>query len=139
MQPNIVSRILSINNFVLDAAAFEMDVSGSTITYPATGTGSVVLRRASNNTIVAAQTFAWKRIGSVITFSNPNAVNQWAYANSADADSFTFEANPFSTNIFGSEVVSVAARYEDEVLASHSRVVHSDCGEELSEHQCIAQ
>lgn len=132
----VASKILSMGDFVLDAQAYEMDTAGSTIPYPTTGTGVVVLKRA-NNTIVAAQTFAWRRTGTVIKFANPDAVNNWAYANAGDATTFTFETNPFSANFTGTRVMSVKSKYEGEQTATFTAHVQSNCGPGVRDHLCL--
>jgi hypothetical protein len=69
----------------LDAGSITMDTSGSSVAWPQTGTVALTIRSKSSNVVLAAQSFPWGRSGSVISFSNPAAVDSWLSSSGADA------------------------------------------------------
>ena len=130
----VAQMLAATNSFVIDAEAFEVDTAGTTVPVPSNGYMQVVLRRSSNNSIVAAQAFPWSKSGTKIRFNSPDAVNNWAYANAADADKVTFDTVPFTANFQGVRTASSSMKYENEVLATGSRVFNtSSCPDGLME------
>ncbi|WP_456976810.1 hypothetical protein [Luteimonas sp. A277] len=129
--------MLASTDVLPDAAAFAIDVSGSTLTYPQSGMGVFTLKRADNY-IVASQAFAWTKVGTLIKFTNPDAVNTWAYSNLGDATQFSFETNSFSPNFTGTRVVSLASKYEGQTTSSFHTLVSGEC-QGVTQHQCMIQ
>ncbi|MDG2523803.1 hypothetical protein P6166_00315 [Stenotrophomonas sp. HITSZ_GD] len=121
-----------------DAALWEMDTAGSQIPYPATGTVSVMLMRSADNVVVAAQTFSYVKSGTIVRLADPDAVNNWAYANAGDADSIKYETAPFVSMFQGEKTTSIAAKYASEQQASFSATVYGNprCTTYPSPYQC---
>ena len=109
-----------------DAAQFQIDTSGSTIPYPSTGAVSVMLVRSSDNVVVAAQSFAYVKSGTIIRLADPDAVNSWAYANAGDADSIRYETASFTSAFQGQKTMAVATKYEGQSLASFTATVYGN-------------
>ena len=104
---------------VADAAQFEVDVSGSTIPYPSTGTVNIILTNSSTGTTVAAHVFGWTKSGNIIRLSDPNGVNTWATANAGSADTVTYRMVKFQSNYApGNQTIAVKSKYEGVVKAS---------------------
>lgn len=82
--PAAIAGALGVNS-TLDASSITMDTSGSSVTWPQTGTVALTIRSKSNGAVLSAQSFPWTRNVSVITFSNPSAVNSWLSSSGADA------------------------------------------------------
>lgn len=122
---------------VADAAQFSIDVSGSTIAYPATGTVTLVLKNADTGIVRATQVFNWTRSGNLLKLSNPDAVNDWALANGGDANELTYKLNRFPMNSgYGEQLISVKSKYEDTVTASATSTYYR-CTTYPSPYQCM--
>jgi len=85
----------ALNVGALDAASFNVDTTGSTISYPNSGTMVVSLTRSADGAVVASQTFSWIKQGAILVASDPDAINNWAYASAGDADSVSYSLNKF--------------------------------------------
>lgn len=132
-----LNAMLASTDVLPDAAAFAIDVAGSTLTYPQSGLGVLTLKRADNQ-VVASQAFAWTKAGTLIKFTNPDAVNAWAYSNLGDATKFSFETNSFSPNFTGTRVVSLASKYEGQTTSSFHTLISGEC-QGVTQHQCMIQ
>lgn len=98
---------------VPDAAALEIDVSGSNVQIPASGLVTIQLLDSSSGIVQAVGTFEWVKSGSKIRLANVNAVNSWALANGGSADSFKYDLHRFQTQgSQGVNTLQVAAQYE---------------------------
>lgn len=108
----------------MDASDFELNVSGSTIPYPSTGTVTISLVDSGNGAVQAAKLFAWTRIGEVIRLSNPSAVNAWATNNRGSSDSIKYDITPFNS-IYGQgeQTMTVSAKYQGVTKASSTTTV----------------
>lgn len=104
---------------IADAASFQIDTAGSTVFIPWNGTVMLSLSRSSDGAVRASRTFAWKRTGTVIRLSDPNAVNAWAAAAGADADTLKYSLTRFQSDYGkGAQKISAASVYEGEVVAT---------------------
>jgi hypothetical protein len=122
---------------VADAALFEIDVSGSTIPYPASGTTTLTLKDTITGVVQAAAQFAWYRIGSIIRLSDPDAVNNWALANGGSANELSYQMTPFSAaNIYGEHSISVASKYAGQTTAAATSTFYR-CSTYPSPYQCM--
>lgn len=103
-----------------DAALFEIDVTGSSITYPATGTATLTLTDSGTGTVQAAKLFAWYRTGTVLKLTDPSAVNAWAASEGGSADALTYKISPFTAGgtTSGQNTISVKSKYDGAVTAS---------------------
>lgn len=91
---SIYNSLLSSLSVLPDAAMFELDTSGSTIPYPATGNAVLRVKNVATGAISASQTFSWVRTGTVIRVADPNAVNAWIYANVGNGDALSYDLLP---------------------------------------------
>jgi len=113
----------------LDAGAYELDVTGSTIPYPSKGTMMVTLQRSADASTVSAKQFSWVRVGNVIRATDPDAINEWAYANAADADSVGYAIDPFRSNYApGLQTIAAASKYEGATETSFSETFLAGAG-----------
>lgn len=122
---------------VADAAQFAIDVSGSTIVYPSTGTVTLILKNSDTGVVLAMRDFSWARTGSLLKLSHPDAVNDWALAAGGDANELTYKLANFPMNSgYGEQIVSVASTYEGTVTASATSTYYR-CTSYPSPYQCM--
>lgn len=116
---------------------FTIDTTGSTIPYPSTGTALVKLVRSLDGNTVASRSFSWTRTGAIIRFTNPDAVNDWAYTYFGDADTFTYDTK-FPSNFAGYQAMKLTQKYEGSTQASDTTTVYGgrDCTKYPSPHLC---
>lgn len=139
---SIIASILSTMNITPDAGSYELDTSGSTIPYPSSGTFVVSLKNSSTDVVQAAKVFAWVKTGSVIRASDPDAINDWAYANAGTADAISYELLPFASNYgSGQQTIAGQSKYEGSTQATFSANFDggSDCIRHPSPHLCMQQ
>jgi hypothetical protein len=101
----------------LDSSSIVMDVSGSNVQWPQTGTLALTIRKRSNHSVLAAKSFGWTRNGSNILLSNPVAVDAWLASSGADAAGYQVDyafQNLTMPAIEGSNLVAVDV-YQDGV------------------------
>jgi hypothetical protein len=104
---------------VIDAAQFTLDVGGSTISYPSTGTATLILKNASG-TVIATRDFGWRRAGTVVRLADPDAVNTWALARSG-VQTLDYKLKPFPLIAgYGEQRIVVRSLYEGVETASSS-------------------
>ena len=116
---DFIASILSSSN-TWDAQSFEIDLSGSTVSYPQNGYATIYLK-SSNGGTVAQQTFPWYQTSGKIRLSNPDAVNSWAISNSAGVSSVSYELNQaVATGTSESNPLNVSVRYDGVQRASAS-------------------
>lgn len=106
---------------VPDASQFELDLCGSTVTYPSTGTVTLTLFNTTTNTAVAARQFAWYRSGNTLRLSDPNAVNAWAASDGGNANElrYTLARTDVAANP-GENVITVTSKYQGSQTATSS-------------------
>lgn len=121
---NYIASALNTSESVPDAAMFTIDTAGSTIPYPLTGTVLVKLIRSSDGKVFASKSFPWTRTGTIIRFTDPDAVNNWAYAYSGSADTFSYDTNDFPSNFSGNKTMKITQKYESVVQASETTTVN---------------
>lgn len=108
-----------------DAAALEIDLSGSNVQIPSSGLVTIQLVDSSAGIVQAAGTFEWIKIGSKIKLANADAVNSWALANGGSADSFKYDLHKFQTQGSpGANTLQVAAQYEGVTKATSTTGWH---------------
>ena len=71
---------------VSDISAFEMDVSGSSVTWPQLGNVTLTIFDKDTGRVISARSFGWIRSGSRIQFSSPADVNNWVASTGAAID-----------------------------------------------------
>lgn len=97
----------------VDAGSFSLDVSDSSVDIADTGLVTIKLVEGGSGTIQASKIFAWNRIGSSVVLADPAAVNAWASANGATADSVLYDLHEFkATESPGWNTLAVAAQYD---------------------------
>lgn len=127
---SFMNTLLSKTGLAPDAGSYSLDVSGSTIPFPTGGNMVVTLKDSETGSTIAAQTFAWTRVGTVITASNPDSINSWAYAYAGLADTVSYELASFRS-AYGPGLQTIAANsyYESTHGAGFSKTFFggSDC------------
>lgn len=122
-QQKFVANLLSAMSIAPDAASYTLDVAGSTIPYPTTGTLIVVLKDSTTGSVQAAQSFAWVRAGTIIRAADPDAVNNWAYANAGTADTISYELTRFNSSYgSGQQVIAGNSKYDGATQTTYSVV-----------------
>lgn len=117
---NVLEAIL-ISGHVFDASLFGMALEGTNVGVPANGLATIKLVDSANGTIHASRAFPWSRVGSNLVLTNPDSVNDWAYAAAAGADSIAYELHPFQvTGASANNVLSLAVKYEGATRATSS-------------------
>lgn len=102
----------------VDAGAFTLDVSDSTVTVPTTGYVTVKLIDSSTGSVQASKVFPWIRSGTLISLADPMAVNVWAEANAGSANSVEYNLHKFQTSESpGWNTLAVASNYEGQTEA----------------------
>lgn len=111
--------MLYLSGDTIDAAAFAIDVSDSSVSVPNTGNVTVRLVDSANNSTVASQNFPWVLNGSSIVLSDPNAVNNWAMQYGGNADTVKYDLSPFqTTQQVGTNTFVAEAIYDGDTRAS---------------------
>lgn len=132
--------LLTLADEVPDAADFTMDVSGSTVPFPSTGSMNIILTDSSTGIIQGSHVFPWVRTGTVIRLQNADAVNDWVIANAGTTDTIDFKIVPFAANLDpGPQTLAVAAKNEGVTLASFSKTISGGCTSYPSPYQCQMQ
>lgn len=104
---------------VPDASLFEIDVSGSTITYPENGTVRLILTNTDTGVVQASALFNWYRSGNSLRLSDPGAVNSWSVTAGGNANKLTYKITPFTVNApAGANTVVLSSKYEGVQTAS---------------------
>lgn len=121
---------------VVDAAAFELDVSGSTFSYPLTGSVTLILTDRTTNSIQAARQFGWIRSGAMLRLADPDAVNAWAAAEGGTANDLTYRLAPVRTSVPGEHSASIKTRY-DGVVRATATTTFTVCTRHPSPYPCM--
>lgn len=103
-----------------DVGAFEMDVSGSSVTWPQQGNVTLSLFDKGNGAIISARSFGWTRSGSRIRFSNPAEINNWVASTGATVDGAKVRYDMGAVEVgsaVGDNIVSTAILQDDVVRA----------------------
>lgn len=115
---SLMASLLSASE-AADAAQFVVDVSGSTVPYPAQSTVTVSLVDSSSGAVQASRLFDWTKSGNTIRLVDPNAVNAWAAANGGSADTMRYRLTKFQSDYgSGSQTIAVRSAYEGVTNAS---------------------
>lgn len=93
----LVEKLLSLDE-TLDAAAFAIDVSQSTVTVPVEGFVTVDLVDSATGLTQASRVFSWSRAGLQLKLSDPDTVNNWALQSGGTADTLEYRLHPFTTS-----------------------------------------
>lgn len=133
---NLVARLYESRE-VFDAASFSLDISGSTLSVPAQGLVTVNLVDSGSGATVTSATVPWRRDGTSIVLSNPDAVNQWALAHGGSADSLNYKLHPFPTPSNYGEL-QVTSMYEGVTNAS-ATIVNAGSAGSCRYTRCHAQ
>ncbi len=124
---NLVASAAGLDSNI-DASQFKLDVSGSTVTYPLSGTVTISLIDSSNNSVQAAKLFNWYRTGTSVLLADPASVNSWSEANAGSADSVKYNITPFPSMYGpGDHTLSVASKYSGSTKASVAITVSGGC------------
>lgn len=97
----------------MDATNFALDLDGSTVGTPSTGSVTISLVNSATNSVQAAKVFSWFRSGSRLYLTDPAQVNAWAQANAGTADSVAYQLQQFTVTGVqsGSNMFSATAEY----------------------------
>lgn len=115
---SLAARMLTSTQ-VLDAADFEIDVSGSTISYPSTGKVTLTLKDRSTGAVQAARQFDWVRTNNILRLDDPDAVNVWAASEGGSANDLSYKLARFdSAAPPGEHVISTKSKYLGQVTAT---------------------
>jgi len=121
---------------VPDASLFEIDVSGSTVTYPDNGTVRLILTNTDTGVVQASALFNWYRSGNSLRLSDPGAVNSWSVAEGGSANKLTYKITPFTVNApAGANTVVLSSKYEGVQTAS-ATVQFTKCTTHPSPYLC---
>lgn len=123
------SEVVAISGYIsseeadlsaINAAALTIDVSQSSVTFPAVG--SVTLSIVSNTGVVlASRPFSWVRNGNILSPSNPGEINAWLHTSGASPatsrlryslDDVVVSASP------GMNSVSTTVKVDDQSVAN---------------------
>lgn len=121
---------------VVDAADFELDVSGSSFSYPASGAVTLILTDRATNSIQAARQFGWVRTGTILRLADPDAVNDWAAAEGGTANDLTYKLAPVSARVPGEHFASIKTRY-DGVVRATATTTFTVCTKHPSPYPCM--
>lgn len=114
---SLLYHLLSRTGVAPDSQGYVLDISDSTVPYPAHGQMEVIMSNAATGRVVASRRFDWVRSGNVIRARDPDEVNRWAYANAGDADTLGYELDPFVSSYGpGRQVIAGASSYEGQEL-----------------------
>lgn len=96
-----------------DASEFSIDLDGSTVGVPASGSVTISLVKSAGNSVQAASVFTWVKSGSRLYLSDPAQVNTWAQLNANDADSVEYQLHQFDVAdvSIGDHMFSMTAEY----------------------------
>lgn len=126
--PTNLAQARVLANVPIDAAGVLLDTSGSTITYPSTGTVILSLYNASGS-VLASKSFPWVLSGTALVFANPAAVNQWESANSNGVTQVNYQLTPFTAGYAaGTNTMSIATTYQGLTLARATSTFSSNTG-----------
>lgn len=129
-QSGLTSRMMQSSN-VIDAAQFSLDVGGSSVVLPSAGLVTLTLVDSATGQTQTTGTFAWRKYGDDLVFSDPNAVNDWAYSQGGTADSLHYALQPFNVVAnTGSNRFEVATQYEGQTYATASTTWYSGGGDD---------
>lgn len=137
---NQLRSVLANVDVVPDAAQFEIDTTGSSIPYPASGLVNITLTDTNSQVVQASKNFTWVRVGAVLKLQSPNAVNTWAIQNAGSANKMDYRLLPFASN-YGEnlQIIAIKAKYENETLASFASTFDGSCYSEVPQQDdCIA-
>lgn len=133
-----LAQKISSFSVIPDAAQFALNISGSTIAYPLTGSAILTLRNADTDSIVASKSFNWYRSGNTIKLSDPDTVNAWALSAGSSANELTYKLTPFPLSSgYGQQTVSVQSVYEGSVTAA-STTTYYRCSPYPSPYACAS-
>ncbi|MFL8004690.1 hypothetical protein Q5N24_005505, partial [Xanthomonas vasicola] len=117
----MMAMAMDVMNIVADAQSYELDTSGSTIPYPSRGDFVVTLSNSATGAVQASRVFSWVKVGTLLKAEDPNAINDWAYANSSNADKITYDVVRFRSNYAaGPQVIAGQSKYEGSTQATYS-------------------
>lgn len=114
-----LAQRMMMSSSIPDAAAFEIDVSGSSVGVPSSGWVTLQLVERRSGLVQAARQFRWVRSGSVIRVAEPDVVNSWAAQSGGVADTLKYDLHQFQAHGgSGTNVLKVSSKYEGQVKAS---------------------
>lgn len=131
----LAERLLSSAN-VVDASELELDVSGTSFSYPLTGTVTLILTDRSTNSIQAARQFGWIRSGTILRLADSDAVNAWAAAEGGTANDLTYRLAPVRTSVPGEHTASIKTLY-DGVVRATATTSFTVCTRHPSPYPCM--
>ncbi len=103
-----------------DAGSFSLDTSGSTVAWPATGTITLAITNLASGAVIATNSFAYTKSGTVLVFANPALVNAWLSATGANPASsklsYTIAGFPVTPQS-GTNIAAATARADNTVMA----------------------
>lgn len=121
-----------------DASLFEIDVTGSTISYPTNGLVTLTLVDTNTSVVTAAKQFSWYRSGNILRLSDPNAVNSWATSNGGTANELRYTLERMTTSAaVGPNTISVKSKYQGVQTASATSQF-TVCSRYPSPYMCAA-
>ncbi|MBN5049645.1 hypothetical protein D3C81_1486970 [compost metagenome] len=102
-----------------DAAQFDIDISGSSVAFPANGLVTLLLFDSRLGAATAARQFHWQRSGNSLTLSNPDEVNAWAAGAAGTADELRYDLAAFDVGaVPGPNTIAASSRYQGATKAA---------------------
>lgn len=104
---------------VPDAPQFEIDVSGSSIAFPANGSVTLLLFDGRQGSTIAAKQFQWHRTGTLLRLVDPDGANAWAAAAAGPATELRYDLATFDVGAApGPNTIAAASRYRGATKAA---------------------
>ncbi|HDS1040509.1 TPA: hypothetical protein QDZ42_003393 [Stenotrophomonas maltophilia] len=118
----LYQRLLSLTSAELpDANDFVIDVGGSSVAFPGSGSTRLRLVDESTGREVASRSFAWVRAGNTLRLDDPNAVNAWVAAEGGSANALRYDMGQINVGARpGPNTIVVASKYRGISRASMS-------------------
>lgn len=121
---------------IADAALFELDLGGSSFTYPSNGQVTLTLTDSASGAVTAARQFAWARSGNVLKLSDPNAVDSWASSEGGTTTEIGYTLGHVHVDaLLGDNVISIISRYQGQQTAA-SVSFFNVCTKDPSPYSC---
>lgn len=116
----MLERIIR-TNVEVDAAALELDLTGSNVGVPASGLLTASLVDSGTGATQASAVFSWHKVGNKLKLVDPDAVNNWALTHGGTADTFKYDLHPFNVGTTqGTNVFKVTQKVEGNSIISSS-------------------
>lgn len=128
--------LLASSTQIPDAAQFEIDVSGSSVAFPAQGSVTLLLSDGRQGVTIAARQFQWHRTGNILRLVDPDGANAWAATVGGPATELRYDLAAFDVGaVPGPNTIAAASRYDGATKAA-SVSDFNVCTKYPSPYQC---